>query len=180
MPLALSPPLLTTWCPQQVKLPLIKKYWLRNWLELKCNSPNLNIQETKLTFTLTLERILYQYWPGRQRLNSFQFRNQSEAGGKLEHRFQFFLLIPAGLSEKQAVNSFPSVTKQYENGFWAISPKYVRKTWRLNELRCLSVRRRLLSARLPRAIPGTTPDGQTLSIPLEASCVFTFSRKLCS
>ena len=180
MPLALSPPLVTTWCPQQVKLPLIEKYWLRNWLELKCNSPNLNIQETKLTFTLTLERILYQYWPGRQRLNSFQFRNQREAGGKLEHRFQFFLLIPAGLSEKQAVNSFPSVTKQYENGFWAISPKYVRKTWRLNELRCLSVRRRLLSARLPRAIPGTTPDGQTLSIPLEASCVFTFSRKLCS
>ena len=180
MPLELSPPVVTTWRSQQVTLPLIEKYWLGNWLELKRNSPNQNIQETKLAFTLTYEQIFYQYWPGLQRLNSFQCRNQCEAGGKLEHRFQFFLLIPAVVSEKQAVNSFPSVTKQYKTGFWAISPKFVRKTSRLNELRSPSVQRRLLKARQPQAIPGTTPDGQTLSLPHEASCVFTFSRKLCS
>lgn len=52
--------------------------------------------------------------------------------------------------------SFPSVTKQYRNGFWAISPKNVRKMVRLNELQSLCVLRRLFKEAV-QGHPGYSP-----------------------
>lgn len=86
-------PVVTTRWLQQVKQPLIEKHRFRNGLAWKHNSPNPNRQEARLAFTLTLERILSLIDQVVGDVNGFQFRNHREAGGKLEHRFQFFCLF---------------------------------------------------------------------------------------
>lgn len=75
--------------------------------------------------------------------------------------------------------SFLSVTKQYRNGFWAISLKNVRRRARLNELQPLCILRRLFKERVHGVSQGTIPDGQ-MGISLETSCIFIFFKKLCS
>lgn len=130
---------------------------VRHWHELKLSSPNPDIQEEKLTSTSVLGRVLYQDWACSQRDSTVFNLEIIEAGGKLEHRFQFFCLFQRLWETGCEFFSLSNKTVFLKNGFWDISQKNIRKIERLNKP-CAFLR--LCSRASTLGSRGRIPDGK--------------------